>query len=70
MFMAMTCGEIPDHSTIAAFVSSMENEITPLFTQVLLICDEKGLLGGTHFSIDASNCLQMLRRNGRVNLII
>ena len=52
MFMAMTCGEIPDHSTIAAFVSSMENEITPLFTQVLLICDEEGLLGGTHFSID------------------
>lgn len=52
IFMAMTCGEIPDHSTIAPFVSSMENEIIPLFTQVLLICEEEGLLGGTHFSID------------------
>lgn len=52
VFMAMSCGEVPDHSTIAAFVSSMENEITPLFTQIFLVCDEEGLLGGTHFSID------------------
>jgi len=24
----------------------MENKITPLFTQILLICDEEGLPGG------------------------
>lgn len=52
IFMAMSCGEVPDHSTIAHFVSSMETEITPIFTQVLLICEEESLLGGTHFSID------------------
>lgn len=52
IFMAMSCGEIPDHSTIAHFVSSMEREITPIFTQILLICEEEELLGGTHFSID------------------
>ena len=52
IFMAMTCGEIPDHSTIATFVSSMEEEITQIFTQILMICEEEGLLGGTHFSID------------------
>jgi transposase len=51
-FMALACGQKPDHSTIAAFVSSMENEIEPLFTKVLLICEEEGLLGGTHFSLD------------------
>lgn len=51
-FMALACGQKPDHSTIAAFVSSMEKEIEPLFTKVLLICDEEGLLGGTHFSLD------------------
>lgn len=52
VFMALSCGQAPDHSTIAAFVSSMHNEIGPLFAQVLLICDEEGLLGGTHFSLD------------------
>ena len=51
-FMALTCGQMPDHSTIAAFVSSLDNEIEPLFTKVLLICEEEGLLGGTHFSLD------------------
>jgi transposase len=52
IFMAMACGQKPDHSTIAAFVSSLDNEIEPLFTKVLLICEEEGLLGGTHFSLD------------------
>jgi len=51
-FMALACGEQPDHSTIAAFVSSLDDEIQPLFTKVLLICEEEGLLGGTHFSLD------------------
>jgi transposase len=51
-FMALSCGQKPDHSTIAAFVSSIENEIEPLFTKVLLVCEEEGLLGGTHFSLD------------------
>jgi transposase len=52
IFMALTCRQIPDHSTIAAFVSSMEQEIGEVFTQVLLVCEEEGLLGGTHFSLD------------------
>ena len=51
-FMALACGQKPDHSTIAAFVSSIDNEIDQLFTKVLLICEEEGLLGGTHFSLD------------------
>jgi len=52
-FMALACGQQPDHSTIAAFVSSMgEEQVVDLFTQVLLVCQEEGLLGGTHFSLD------------------
>jgi transposase len=51
-FMSLACGQKPDHSTIAAFVSSMAMEIEPLFTKVLMICEEEGLLGGTHFSLD------------------
>ncbi len=51
-FMALACNKTPDHSTIAAFVSSIDQEIEDLFTMVLMICHEEGLLGGTHFSID------------------
>ena len=50
--MALACGQKPDHSTIAAFVSSIDREIESLFTKVLLICEEEGLLGGSHFSLD------------------
>jgi transposase len=53
-FMALTCGQCPDHSTIAAFVSSMRDEILPLFRDVLLVCDESHLLGGTLFALDGS----------------
>ena len=52
IFMALACGQQPDHSTIAAFVSSMKNEILPLFRDVLLVCEEMNLLGGTMFALD------------------
>jgi transposase len=52
VFMALACGQQPDHSTIAAFVSSMKDEILPLFRDVLLICEEINLLGGTMFALD------------------
>jgi transposase len=52
VFMALTCGQHPDHSTIAAFASSMQEEIKPLFRDVLLVCEEMELLGGTEFSLD------------------
>src|SRR5512139_2233462 len=53
-FMVLACGQCPDHSTIAAFVSSMRDEILPLFRDVLLVCDESQLLGGTLFALDGS----------------
>jgi len=51
-FMALTCGQYPDHSTIAAFVSTMREQIQPLFRDVLLVCEEMRLLGGSEFSMD------------------
>jgi len=51
-FMALSCGQQPDHSTLAAFVSSLDEQVEELFTKVLLVCEEEGLLGGTHFSLD------------------
>src|SRR5690606_37253352 len=52
IFIALACGQRPDHSTLAAFVSLLDKEIEPIFTRVLLICEEEDLLGGTHFSLD------------------
>jgi transposase len=52
VFIALACGQQPDHSTIAALVSSMRDEILPLFRDVLLVCEEMNLLGGTMFALD------------------
>jgi transposase len=51
-FMAISCNQRPDHSTIASFVSSMKDEFLPLFTDILLVCEEEKLLGGTFFALD------------------
>jgi len=51
-FMAMSCNQRPDHSTIAAFVSSMKGQILPLFCDILLVCEQEDLLGGTFFALD------------------
>ncbi|HEX9839292.1 MAG TPA: IS1182 family transposase [Anaerolineales bacterium] len=52
LFIALSYGYAPDHSTIASFISSMQSEIQILFSNVLLVCEELGLLDGTHFSLD------------------
>jgi transposase len=52
VFMALSCNQRPDHSTIASFVSSMKDQIKPLFRDILLVCDQEHLLGGTFFAID------------------
>ena len=51
-FMALSGNQRPDHSTIAAFVASMKDEILPLFCDILLVCEQENLLGGTFFALD------------------
>ena len=51
-FMAISCNQRPDHSTLSSFVASMKDEILPLFTNILLVCEEEKLLGGTFFALD------------------
>ena len=52
IFIALSYGYAPDHSTIASFVSSMQKEISWIFSDILVVCEEMELLGGTHFSLD------------------
>lgn len=42
-FMALACGQVPDHSTIATFVASMKEEISALCRDILLVCAEQDL---------------------------
>jgi transposase len=63
-FMALACGQRPDHSTIAAFVSSMQEEIKVLFRDVLLVCEESGLLGGHFLRWTGASFPRMPPRNG------
>ena len=66
VFMALACTQHPDHITIAAFVSSMKDEILPLFRDVLLVCEEMNLLGGTMFALDGCKLPPTPPRSGAV----
>lgn len=52
IFMALSADSQPHFSTIADFVTRMDGGIAPLFTQVLMVCDQMGLIGREMFAID------------------
>jgi transposase len=52
MFMVVSGESQPDHSTLAAFVSKLGDEVAKLFAQVLVLCDRQGLIGREMFAID------------------
>ncbi len=51
-FMSVPGDVQPHYTSIAAFVAKMHEQIESLFTQVLMICDEEGLIGRNMFAID------------------
>jgi len=52
VFMALSADSRPHFTTIASFVSSLEQEITSLFGDVLFYASELGLIGKEHFAVD------------------
>jgi transposase len=52
IFKALSCDSAPHFTTIADFISAHADEILNLFEQILLICDQQGLLGKELFAID------------------
>lgn len=52
VFIALSANTHPHFTTIANFISSMKNEITPLFRDILLYCEELNLIDKTMFAID------------------
>lgn len=53
-FMALSGFLMPDHSTIAAFVSKSSVRIEKLFIEIVLECDHLGLIGGDTFALDGT----------------
>ena len=51
-FMALSADTRPHFTTIANFISTLEEEISSLFLSILLICSEEGLIGKHMFAID------------------
>jgi transposase len=60
IFMALSADTHPHFTTIADFISTMQDQITPLFRDVLLLCSTDGLIDKKMFAIDgckiSSNC--------------
>lgn len=52
VFMALSGDSAPHFTTIAGFVSKLPAEITSVFRDVLLVCDEQGLIGKELFAVD------------------
>lgn len=51
-FMAISGYAQPDHSAIANFISSMDEEVANIFSDVLMRCSQLDLIGGDVFAID------------------
>nr|WP_232824760.1 transposase [Algibacillus agarilyticus] len=51
-FMALSGDAQPHFTSIASFVANMSDNIEPLFTQVLMICEQENLIGHNMFAID------------------
>jgi transposase len=52
MFMALSADTAPHFTTIADFIARLEAEIVSVFRDVLLVCDEVGLIGREMFAVD------------------
>ncbi len=50
--MALSANSRPYFTTISDFISSMDQEAIAIFREVLLLCDEMGLIGKDMFAID------------------
>ena len=51
-FIALSGNTRPHFTSIANFVSSMAVEIASLFRDILMVCDEEGLIGRDMFAVD------------------
>jgi hypothetical protein len=56
-FMSLSGDVQPHFTAIASFVARMKDQLKPLFTQVLMICNKEGLIGRNMFAIHGIKAL-------------
>lgn len=60
VFIALSADSRPHFTTIARFISSLQEEITTLFRNILMVCAQEGLIGQQMFAVDgcklSANC--------------
>jgi len=52
VFRALSADSKPHFTTIAGFISTMDHATIRIFRNILLICEERGLLGKEMFAVD------------------
>ncbi len=52
VFIALSGDSTPHFTTLANFIAQMSEVIQSLFTEVLMVCDQEGLIGRKMFAID------------------
>ena len=52
LFKALSCDTVPHFTSIARFISQYPDAIADVFEQILLVCDQEGLLGHELIAID------------------
>jgi len=52
IFKALSCDTVPHFTTIANFISGHPQSVESVFEQILLTCEDQGLLGHELFAID------------------
>jgi len=52
VFMALSADSAPHFTTITDFIARLDAEIVSVFRDVLLVCDEAGLIGREMFAVD------------------
>ncbi len=52
VFMALSSNSKPHFTTFSYFINSMDREVITLFREVLIVCDEMGLIGRKMFAVD------------------
>lgn len=52
VFIALACDQQSHFTTLAHFVATLGNEVEGVFRDVLMVCNEQGLIGKNMFAID------------------
>lgn len=62
-FMALSANTKPNFTTLAWFVRNMKDNIMGVFVNILLVCSELDLPGGTEFALDGCKMRFFNNRN-------